>query len=122
MTSKSGTLLDKKLNHALCITSALLGRKESPLTIDALAKKLGISNSYGEQLIKPLRLAGIAISTRGPGGGYHVEEDVTVREVALAVNPKIFNSNMHKNLYSCLEETMGYMKVSELKNHYEQSK
>lgn len=43
---------------------------DRPLQLKRIAKRQGISRKYLEQLLVPLRDAGIVRTARGPGGGY----------------------------------------------------
>lgn len=52
-----------------------------PVTLVRLNEHSGVSISYLEQIFAGLRLAGWVVSTRGPGGGYTVNGDITVGDV-----------------------------------------
>lgn len=63
----------------------------SPLTIGGAAGE-EISSGYLEQIVAPLREAGLVEGKRGPGGGYRLSRDpksVTVREVVEALEGPI---------------------------------
>jgi Rrf2 family protein len=51
-----------------------------------IAKALGISTPFLDQVARLLRIAGIVKSTRGPGGGYSVVDNPTVGQVLAAVD------------------------------------
>ncbi len=56
----------------------------NPISIKEIAEEKNLSASYLEQLLAPLRRAGLVRSVRGPRGGYHlasVPEDITVGDV-----------------------------------------
>ena len=58
--------------------------EEGPLSIKVIAAKQGLSHSYLEQLLAPLRRAGLVRSVRGPVGGYHLAarpEEITVGDI-----------------------------------------
>ena len=44
--------------------------EEDAVSIQSIAKRQNISDSYLEQLVRPLRKAGLIESVRGAGGGY----------------------------------------------------
>ncbi len=55
-----------------------------PVTIREIAEAKELSSNYLEQLLAPLRRAGLVRSVRGPQGGYHLArapEMITVRDV-----------------------------------------
>ena len=55
-----------------------------PVSIKAIAEQQGLSHSYLEQLLAPLRRAGLVRSVRGPEGGYYLAsapEAITVGDV-----------------------------------------
>ena len=52
--------------------------------LNAVAERQGISENYLEQIIAPLKKAGVVQSVRGAGGGYYLSRepaDITVGEV-----------------------------------------
>jgi Rrf2 family transcriptional regulator, iron-sulfur cluster assembly transcription factor len=60
-----------------------------PVTLAGVAERRGFSLSYLELLFKHLRQCGIVSSTRGPGGGYRLNKDlstITVAEIIAAVD------------------------------------
>lgn len=59
-----------------------------PVPLTDIASRHPISLSYLEQLFCKLRLQGLVISIRGPGGGYtlgHQSDDITVADIIFAV-------------------------------------
>ncbi len=57
---------------------------EDPVSIREIAQEKNLSASYLEQLLAPLRRAGLVRSVRGPHGGYQLAslpEDITVGDV-----------------------------------------
>lgn len=57
---------------------------QGPLPLKEIAKEQDISEHYLEQLIAPLRRAGIVISVRGARGGYELAkppEEITVGDI-----------------------------------------
>lgn len=63
------------LRHLISIQSG------EPVSLERLKESTGMSLSYLELLFASLRRAGLVISSRGPGGGYVVQENITVGEV-----------------------------------------
>jgi Rrf2 family iron-sulfur cluster assembly transcriptional regulator len=58
--------------------------KDEPVRLEDSARRTGISVHYLEQIARRLRVAGILVSTRGPGGGYAPAagiENVTLKDV-----------------------------------------
>lgn len=59
-----------------------------PVPLTDIASRHPISLSYLEQLFSKLRLQGLVISIRGPGGGYalgHPSDEITVADIIFAV-------------------------------------
>jgi len=59
-----------------------------PMSVAALAKLQGISESYLEQLVGALRRAGLVVSARGAQGGYSLArgpDEITVEQVLQAL-------------------------------------
>lgn len=57
---------------------------EGPLSLRAIAERQGLSEHYLEQLVAPLRKAGLVASVRGAQGGYRLARDpaeITVGDV-----------------------------------------
>ncbi len=49
----------------------------APVTVKEMAGLLGLSVSYLEGLVVPLRVHGIVRAVRGPGGGYQLDADAS---------------------------------------------
>ncbi len=57
---------------------------EDPVSINTIAEREGLSESYLEQLMGHLRRAGLVTSTRGAGGGYRLvkpAESISVGDI-----------------------------------------
>ena len=87
-----------------------LHQDNGPVSLAAISQRQGISLSYLEQLFAKLRRNNIVSSTRGPGGGYTLTnnvDEVSVSEIILAVDEscKVVdcdeNNGCHSN-YQCL--------------------
>ena len=66
-----------------------LHQDKGPVSLAAISERQGISLSYLEQLFAKLRRNSIVSSTRGPGGGYKLTNDVdevSVSDIILAVD------------------------------------
>ena len=66
-----------------------LHQDTGPVSLAAISERQGISLSYLEQLFAKLRRNSIVSSTRGPGGGYKLTndvEEVRVSDIILAVD------------------------------------
>ncbi|WP_172442054.1 Rrf2 family transcriptional regulator [Vibrio parahaemolyticus] len=120
MKNKTTTeLLNKPLNTGIYLVRIMLEQRGN-ITAQSLSEAAGISISNTEQLLRILRNSKIIESRRGPNGGYTVaNKNVTVRDIALAFNPGMFDSDVNKELHACLKETMGKMKLSEWENENE---
>jgi Rrf2 family iron-sulfur cluster assembly transcriptional regulator len=65
---------------------------DSPVCLEDIAGRQGISQSYLEQLFAKLRREGLLESQRGPNGGYHLTRTlsaITVREIVEAVDENV---------------------------------
>jgi Rrf2 family iron-sulfur cluster assembly transcriptional regulator len=87
-----------------------LHQDNGPVSLAAISERQQISLSYLEQLFAKLRRNNIVSSTRGPGGGYTLTnnvDEVSVSDIILAVDEtcKVVdcneNDNCHGN-YQCL--------------------
>lgn len=66
------------------------GAHQRPMKLQTVSEAEGISLHYLEQLFRKLRLAGIVVSHRGPGGGYVLTEKAwTYKQVLDAVGEKV---------------------------------
>ena len=66
-----------------------LHQDEGPVSLAAISERQDISLSYLEQLFAKLRRNNIVSSTRGPGGGYKLTnnvDEVSVSDIILAVD------------------------------------
>jgi len=88
-----------------------LHQEDGPVSLAAISERQAISLSYLEQLFAKLRRNNIVSSTRGPGGGYKLTnnvDDVSVSDIILAVDEscKVVdcgeNDGCHGGDYQCL--------------------
>lgn len=66
-------------------------KDENPISLPELSRTQNISLSYLEQIFAVLRNAGLAKSTRGPGGGYKLgkpAKDISVAEIVAAIEQR----------------------------------
>jgi Rrf2 family iron-sulfur cluster assembly transcriptional regulator len=69
---------------------------QGPVSLADISVRQGISLSYLEQLFAKMRRNKLVISTRGPGGGYSLEnspEDVCIADVISAVDEEMSVTN-----------------------------
>ena len=83
------------------------------VTVPEIAKRLQISVSRIELLLRPLRESGLVIGIKGRTGGYQLLKDpcmITIKEIVLAMNlikkRKVEVSDIAKDLYQSLEVYM----------------
>jgi Rrf2 family iron-sulfur cluster assembly transcriptional regulator len=72
-----------------------LREKLGPVSLSDIAARQQISLSYLEQMFSKLRLQGLVVSTRGPGGGYtlgHRTDAITVADIISAVEDPALKS------------------------------
>ncbi len=85
--------VSSRCHDGLLFMGKLAGRHAAgaPLTVDEAAGA-HLSAGYLEQIVAPLRAAGLVAGKRGPGGGYQLTrapQKITVREVIEALEGKI---------------------------------
>ncbi len=73
-----------------------------PVNLMEISKRQGISLAYLEQLFLRLRKEGLIASSRGPGGGYRLQQsrsDISVADVIRAVDEQVDATRCggHKN-------------------------
>lgn len=74
------------------ILDVALNRNDGPVTLNSIAERQGISEGYLEQLMVPLKRAGLVKSVRGAQGGYILAKEpkeITVGEVIRALEGPI---------------------------------
>lgn len=78
--------LTKKVELGINAVTALK-KYPNPVRTQDLATEIGTTLNFLEQVMRNLRVAGIVVSVRGPGGGYKLAstEPVTAYAVAKAV-------------------------------------
>ena len=62
--------------------------EEEPVSIQSIAKRQNLSESYLEQLVRKMRTAGLVSSVRGAGGGYQLSrpaDEISVGDVLRAL-------------------------------------
>jgi Rrf2 family iron-sulfur cluster assembly transcriptional regulator len=81
--------------------------------VPEIAKRLQMSISRIELLLRPLRESGLVIGIKGRTGGYQLLKDprmITIKDIVLAMNlikkRKVEVSNIAKDLYQSLETYM----------------
>jgi Rrf2 family protein len=72
-------MISKKTVNAIELCVLLAGQRgEGYLTTTDLSPRLGLSISYLENILKPLKDNGLVLSMKGPGGGYMIKGDVSL--------------------------------------------
>lgn len=77
---------------------------QGPVMLKEASVRQEISIKYLEQLVTPLRLAGLVKSTRGPHGGYHltrVPEEITLCEIIEILEGPLALSDCLTNEEAC---------------------
>jgi len=76
-------IFSKKVQYGMLLTLYLsrAGRSKA----DAIAGTLGLSRSFLDQVARKLRQAGVIKSAKGPGGGYELVGEPTVKDVFRAL-------------------------------------
>lgn len=65
-------------------TLEVLKNESAPIKTQTIAEKIGSTTNYVEQVARKLRVAGIAKSVRGPGGGYVANRGQSVSALTVA--------------------------------------
>jgi Rrf2 family protein len=72
-------MISKKTINAIEVCVLLAGQRNAGyLTTTELSPRLGLSISYLENILKPLKDHNIVVSMKGPGGGYRIQGDVSL--------------------------------------------
>lgn len=71
-------MISKKTIAAIELCTCLARRRNRGCTTTLeLTAELGLTVSYLEKIIKPLKEHGVVSATKGPGGGYQIRGDLT---------------------------------------------
>ncbi len=73
-----------------------LNQHLGPVSLKSISENQGISLSYLEQLFSKMRRHELVKGTRGPGGGYHLAQDVdaiSIADIIRAVDEQIDITN-----------------------------
>jgi Rrf2 family transcriptional regulator, iron-sulfur cluster assembly transcription factor len=103
-------MLNNKTHHAINVMVAVASTPAGALvTTLALSKRLGLSVSYLENILRLLREGGLVQSTRGPGGGYSLgrpANDISVWEVVslLEDGPGVSTADAHDPVQGLLQD------------------
>lgn len=101
--------LTQKTIYALLL-SFYIARNGRTRVIE-VSEKLGLSIHFIEQVARKLRVAGVIVSIRGPGGGYELVETATIGQVmtAVGVTMEFVETNLRTPEYSILTGLGGIM-------------
>lgn len=86
---------------------------QRPLSVERIAEIAGISGAYLEQLMIPLKKAGVVVSVRGANGGYALSKDPKEQSVGEIV--RVLEDNLE--LVDCISggcKNMGECPTCEL--------
>lgn len=102
---KSFLKVPQKVHHALLIVADLAVQygSDTPMSLNTIAERSGLSQGFLEEIAAPLREAGIIEGRRGAKGGYVLSTepaDITVGDVITAIEGPIA-------LVDCFDETIG---------------
>lgn len=78
--------------------------EEEPVSIQSIAKRQNLSESYLEQLVRKMRTAGLVVSVRGAGGGYQLSrpaEEISVGDVLRALEGNLDAVSCNANTEGC---------------------
>lgn len=91
-------LTTKTLYSLVAIADIAKNGKTEPVRLCDVAKRQKLSVHYLEQLARKLRVAGIIVSVRGPGGGYVLGKEFqnqTVKDVLKACGERVLTGKGH---------------------------
>ncbi len=72
-------MISKKTINAIEVCVFLAGQRHAGyVTTTELSPRLGLSISYLENLLKPLKVHNIVTAMKGPGGGYMIQGDTSL--------------------------------------------
>jgi Rrf2 family protein len=108
-------MISKKTIHAIELCVLLAGKRgEGYLTTTDLSPRLGLSISYLENILKPLKDSGIVLSMKGPGGGYMIRGDVSlisIWDVACVFETSLLDSEHAPEANACESYELGLEEV-----------
>lgn len=84
--------LSTRVQYGLEIMEALASRPEAYVSLADIAKQTGRSANYLQQIIKPLKEAGLVISKEGVTGGIRLAKSpkaITLYEVLIALDGEV---------------------------------
>ena len=68
-------MISKKTKHAVDVCVCLAEQSASYVSINELSPRLGLSVSYLENILRPLKAHHVVSAMKGPGGGYMLSGD-----------------------------------------------
>lgn len=100
-------MISKKTINAIEVCVLLAGQRNvGYLTTTELSPRLGLSISYLENILKPLKDHNIVVSMKGPGGGYRIRGDVSlvsIWDVAAVFEQTLADSERDSSTYPSYE-------------------
>ena len=95
----------QKLHHALLLVSELAAAGRGSLSLVEIGERIGVTPGYLEQIVGPLRKAGLVRGRRGIGGGYRLAlppAKISVADVVEAIEGPIAVIGCLKGPGDCL--------------------
>lgn len=93
-------MISNKTINAIELCVLLAGQRgDGYLTTTHLSPRLGLSISYLENILRPLRDCGIVLSMKGPGGGYMISGDaslISIWDVASVFEKTLIDSESNE--------------------------
>ncbi len=77
---------------------------QGPVMLREIARREQLPLKYLEQIVPPLRSAGLVVSSRGPGGGYQLSrhpDEITLREILEVLEREIVPTRCVADPLSC---------------------
>ncbi len=74
----------------MTILSSVARQYPNPVDTVSIFQETGLSVSYTEQILAPLRAAKLVVGVRGPGGGYTLTRDpanISLADILRSVDP-----------------------------------
>ncbi|MCZ6724363.1 MAG: Rrf2 family transcriptional regulator [Gammaproteobacteria bacterium] len=118
--------LSTKSRYAVTsLLDMVLHSDQGPVSLADISVRQGISLSYLEQLFAKMRRNNLVVSTRGPGGGYSLEnlpENVCIADIINAVDEKMKVTNKDSmagstNFEPCLTEQLWEELSEQIQNY-----
>jgi Rrf2 family iron-sulfur cluster assembly transcriptional regulator len=97
-----------------------LRQSNGPVALAAIGARQGVSLSYLEQLFARMRVQGMVVSTRGPGGGYTLgrpADQISVGEIVCTVDELADGSDVLRTEESGLSRELWLRLNAKMREH-----